>query len=99
MHKLNLRSYQEEYKNDVDRRAEEIKQLKSKVDKFEELNKENDKNSQILSRLFEWGVIDEDGELIREDRKHESMEEWSDWFKHKVFISNTNLNDSISITF
>ena len=73
MHRLNLRSYGEEYKNDVDRRAEEIEQLKAKVDKFEELNQENNKNSQILSRLFEWGVIDEDGELIREDREHEPM--------------------------
>ena len=73
MHRLNLRSYVEEYKNDVDRRAEEIEQLKAKVDKFEELNQENNKNSQILSRLFEWGVIDEDGELIREDREHEPM--------------------------
>ena len=53
MHRLNLRSYGEVYKNDVDRRAEEIEHLKAKVDKFEELNQENNKNSQILSRLFE----------------------------------------------
>ena len=73
MYRLNLRSYGEEYKNDVDRKVEEKEQLKAKVDKFEELNQESKKNSQRLSRLFEWGVIDEDRELIREDSEHEPM--------------------------
>ena len=35
-----------------------IEDLKKEVDKFEEIYQENDMNSEILSRLFDRGIID-----------------------------------------
>ena len=42
-----------------------IEELKEKVRMFDEISAKNDKNSQILSRLFDNGIIDGEGELIR----------------------------------
>ena len=41
-----------------------IEGLKEKVDKFEEVCQENDKNSKILSWLYDKGIIDESGNII-----------------------------------
>ena len=50
-----------------------ITELKNKVDKFEEVCYENDKNSEILSKLFDKGIIDGNGELIKEKKDEEDM--------------------------
>ena len=41
-----------------------IEDLKQKVRDFDALRLENDKNSVILAKLFDGGVIDEEGKLI-----------------------------------
>ena len=73
MQRFNPRSSRVEYKEEVDRRDEAIEELKEKSQKFEELIYENDKNSHILSKLFECDVIDCDGKLIKEDREHDPL--------------------------
>ena len=41
-----------------------IQKLKEKVDNLEELSLENDKNSAMLVKLYDAGVIDEEDELM-----------------------------------
>ena len=55
-------------------RDKAIKELQRKVQKFNQLESENDKNSEILSRLYDSGVIDENGALVRNVVKPEDME-------------------------
>ena len=61
----------EEDKEEVYERDEVIQRLKEKVKRFEDLEIENDKNSHILSNLYESGIIDADGHLIRQRKEEE----------------------------
>ena len=54
-------------------RDKAIKELQRIVQKFDQLELENDKNSKILSRLNDSGVIDENGALVRNFVKPEDM--------------------------
>ena len=49
-----------------------IDDLKKKINTFEEKAIESDKNSEILAKLFECGVINEDGELLLENKKKDN---------------------------
>ena len=53
----------EEIKEEMSLKDEAIEKLKKQLDQFDELNAENNKNSEILARLFERGIIDAEGEL------------------------------------
>ena len=64
----------EEVKHEITSRDEVIQDLRKQVESFEEVVAENDKNSEILSRLFESKVIDARGELIGNYQSQESME-------------------------
>ena len=50
-------------------KSEIIDSLKDKIRKFEERAAESDKNSEILARLYECGVINEDGEILLDNKK------------------------------
>ena len=50
-----------------------IQDLKEKIKNFEALSQENDKNSAILAKLFEGGIIDEEGELMDKEKDEEEM--------------------------
>ena len=54
----------EEIKEETYDKDEIIDELTSKVKRFEELAIENDKNSNILSRLFDGGIIDATGQIV-----------------------------------
>ena len=62
----------EEVKEEIYIKDQLIEDLKEKVDKFEEVCFGNDKNSEILSKLFDKGIKDGNGELI-EKKDEESM--------------------------
>ena len=64
----------EEVKHEITSRDEVIQDLRKQVESFEEVVAENDKNSEILSRLFESKVIDARGKLIGNYQSQESME-------------------------
>ena len=49
-----------------------IDDLKKKINIFEEKAIESDRNSEILVKLFECGVINEDGELLLENKKKDN---------------------------
>ena len=55
----------------MDQRDKIIEDLQNEVKEFETVTRENDKNSEILSRLFERGIIDEEGRLIDRKEKQE----------------------------
>ena len=59
----------EEVKGQMSNKSEIIDSLKDKIRKFEERAAESDKNSEILARLYECGVIDEDGEILLDNKK------------------------------
>ena len=63
----------EEIKLEISMRDKAIKELQRIVQKFDQLELENDKNSKILSRLYDSGVIDENGALVRNFVKPEDM--------------------------
>ena len=66
----------EEDKEEIYERDEVIQLLKEKVKRFEDLEIENDKkNSHILSNLYESGIIDADGHLIRQRKEEEEESE------------------------
>ena len=54
----------EEVKEEIYIKHQLIEDLKEKVDKFEEVCLKNDKNSEILSKLLDKGIIDGNEELI-----------------------------------
>ena len=60
-----------EVKLGMDQRDKIIMDLQNEVKEFETVTRENDKNSEILSRLFEWGIIDGEGRLIDRKEKQE----------------------------
>ena len=64
----------EEVKHEITSRDEVIQDLRKQVESFEEVVADNDKNSEILSRLFESKVTDARGELIGNYQSQESME-------------------------
>ena len=41
-----------------------IEELKQKIKDFEEISKENDKNAEMLFRLYEGGIINEEGDVL-----------------------------------
>ena len=45
-----------------------IQELIEKVDNFKEFSLKNDKNSAMLVKLYDAGVIDEEGELVIKKR-------------------------------
>ena len=51
-----------------------IRELNDKIDRFSKLEEENDKNSEILARLFDAGVINNEGNLIRPSENINEME-------------------------
>ena len=63
----------EEVKQEINRKDMLIEDLKGKVEKFEEVCLENDKNSEILSHLFDKGIINENGDLIDKGEEDDSM--------------------------
>ena len=50
-----------------------IQSLKEKIKKFEDLSQENDKNTAILDKLFDGGIIDAEGELVDNQKDEEEM--------------------------
>ena len=58
---------------EVTEKDEVIQRLKRQVESFERLEIENDRNSEILAKLFEWKIIDENGELMGEKEKSDKM--------------------------
>ena len=44
-----------------------IEELKQKIKDFEEISKENDKNAEILSRLYEGGIINEERDVLEKN--------------------------------
>ena len=58
---------------EVTKKDEVIQRLKRQVESFERLEIENDRNSEILVKLFEWKIIDENGELMGEKEKSDKM--------------------------
>ena len=60
-----------ELQNSHEQRFQVINNLKDKIKQFEEKLKESDNNSLILSRLFDAGVIDAEGELLPNHNKDE----------------------------
>ena len=63
----------EEVKEINDEKDEIIEDLKQKVKNFEMLSMENEKNSAILAKLFDGGLIDEDGELTNKQIEEDDM--------------------------
>ena len=59
-----------EIKQEISRKDLLIEELKGKVENFEDLCLENDKNSEILSRLFDRGIINENGDVV--DKKEDN---------------------------
>ena len=59
----------EEVKGQMSNKSEIIDSLKDKIRKFEERAAESYKNSEILARLYECGVINEDGEILLDNKK------------------------------
>ena len=50
-----------------------IQNLKEKIKNFEALSQENDKNTAILAKLFDGGIIDAEGELEDNQNDEEEM--------------------------
>ena len=50
-----------------------IEDLKGKIKKFEEVCFENDKNSEILSRLYNRGIINEAGDILNKGNEDDCM--------------------------
>ena len=44
-----------------------IEEQKQKIKDFEEISKENYKNTEILSRLYEGGIINEEGDVLEKN--------------------------------
>ena len=64
----------EEIKEETYDKDEIINELTSKVKRFEELVIENDKNSNILARLFDGGIIDATGQIeIQKSREDDDQ--------------------------
>ena len=74
MEKETVQKSNEEVKNELTSKDEIIQNLRIQVENFEEVVAENDKNSEILSRLYESKIIYEIGELIGNQQRLESME-------------------------
>ena len=65
---------EEEESKEMNREKDQIiEDLKQKVIDFEELRLENDKNSTILAKLFDGGIIDQEGELLNHPVDEEEM--------------------------
>ena len=50
-----------------------IQNLKEKIKNFEAHSQENDKNTAILAKLFDGGIIDAEGELVDNQKDEEEM--------------------------
>ena len=55
----------EEIKLEISMSDKAIQERQRKVQTFDQLESENDKNSEILSRLYDSGIINENGTLVR----------------------------------
>ena len=64
---------EEEFKEIICDKDLTIQKLKVKVDNFEELSLENDKNSAMLAKLYNAGVIDGEGELVIKKNDQEEI--------------------------
>ena len=73
--KRTINDEKEEEKKEIgsqfDRKNQVISDLQSQIKEFEDKIKDSDKNASILARLFEGGIIDEDGELLVDQREEE----------------------------
>ena len=56
-------------RQEVEIRDKVIEELKQKIKDFEEISKENDKNAEILSRLYEVGIINKEGDLLEKNEQ------------------------------
>ena len=56
-------------RQEVEIRDKAIEELKQKIKDFEEISKENDKNAEILSRLYEVGIINKEGDLLEKNEQ------------------------------
>ena len=63
----------EEVKQEISRKDMLIKNLKEKVEKFDEVCLKNDKNSEILSLLFDRGIINENGDVLNKWKEDDNM--------------------------
>ena len=54
-------------RQEVEMRDMAIEVLKLKIKDFEEISKENDKNAEILPRLYEGGIINEEGDVLEKN--------------------------------
>ena len=64
---------EEEFKEMICDKDLIIQELKAKVNDFEDLSLENDKNSALLAKLYDAGIIDEEGELVIKKNDEEEM--------------------------
>ena len=55
-------------KHEMDDRDLVIEDLKQKIKDFEEMSIDNDKNAEILSRLFESGIINSEGDVLEKEK-------------------------------
>ena len=62
-----------EFKEINEEKDQVIEFLKQKVKDFKILSQENDKNSAILAKLFDGGIINEDGEMVNQHADEEDM--------------------------
>ena len=73
--KRTINDEKEEEKKEIgsqfDRKNQVISDLQNQIKEFEDKIKDSDKNASILARLFEGGIIDEDGELLVDQREEE----------------------------
>ena len=64
---------EEEFKEMISDKDLIIQELKAKVNDFEDLSLENDKNSALLAKLYDACIIDEEGELVIKKNDEEEI--------------------------
>ena len=55
-------------KHEMDDRDLVIEDLKQKIKDFEEMSIDNDINAEILSRLFESGILNSEGDILKKEK-------------------------------
>ena len=71
----------EEVKQEISRKDILIEDMKGKIKMFEEVCFENDKNSEILSRLYDRGIINEAGDILNKGDEDDCMWKSEHWWK------------------
>ena len=67
---MNNQRYEEDKRADdlLEEKEQKIQQLTTQLDEFAEVCLENDENMRKLAKLFDAGIIDENGEPIQNNR-------------------------------